>query len=293
MVPHHSGLLGTVGTQQSCVAQGVLSNFFYPLSSFSNASLAITYCLIVRYGWKDSDKSKNRLPFVLVPFLLSVVLALVPLVGSNYNYNGGYSCYISGDPPGCEVDPNPEQTCIRGAQARNMLLVTGLIPTLISFFILTVAVALLIHAVLAQERRMDRYQVAGRSRKMTMESFWQGICYIAAFTVCWTPWLVFGFREYLYKQINPISYYAMEVTMPLHGVINAMVYFRPRVKAERERNPTDSRCKSVMQVLYIKCCCNGKSKERADVSSEEEEATAGGGTIAITSVKSAADAASS
>ena len=94
MVPFHSQLLGSVGSQQSCVAQGFLSTFFYSLSALSNASLAVAYCLIVRLGWKDKDKSKNRLPFVLTPFLISIVLAVVPLFGSNYNYNAGYSCYI-------------------------------------------------------------------------------------------------------------------------------------------------------------------------------------------------------
>ena len=94
MVPFHSQLLGSVGSQQSCVAQGFLSTFFYSLSALSNASLAVAYCLIVRLGWKDKDKSKNRLPFVLTPFLISIVLAVAPLFGSNYNYNAGYSCYI-------------------------------------------------------------------------------------------------------------------------------------------------------------------------------------------------------
>lgn len=94
MIPEQSPLLGIVGSQQSCVAQGFLSNFFYSLAYLSNASLAVAYCMIVRGGWNDKDKSKVRLPFVLIPFLISIVLAVAPLFGMNYNYNGGYSCYI-------------------------------------------------------------------------------------------------------------------------------------------------------------------------------------------------------
>ena len=67
MVPVHSQLLGAVGSQQSCVAQGFLSSFFYSLSALTNASLAVAYCLILRRGWDDKDKSRNRLPFVLIP----------------------------------------------------------------------------------------------------------------------------------------------------------------------------------------------------------------------------------
>lgn len=145
-----------------------------------------------------------------------------------------------------------------------MLLITGLLPALIAFFTVTVAVVLLIHAVLEQERRMDRYQRSGRSRKMTMESFYQGVFYIGAFAISWTPWLVFGFREITYVGISMVSYYVMLAATPLHGVLNAIVYFRPRLKAERERNPNDSRCKSLMWILHIKCCCNRKSKQGND-----------------------------
>ena len=170
----------------------------------------------------------------------------------------------SGAPPGCELDPNPHETCERGAQAQMMLLFTGLLPALIAFFTVTVAVVLLIHAVLVQERRMDRYQRSGRSRKMTMESFYQGIFYIGAFAISWTPWLVFGFRELTHLGTSWVSYYVMLAVTPLHGVLNAIVYFRPRLMAERERNPNDPICKSLMRVLHIKCCCNRKSKEGND-----------------------------
>lgn len=143
-----------------------------------------------------------------------------------------------------------------------MLLVTGLLPALIAFFTVTIAMILLIHAVLVQERRMDQFQRTGRTRKMTMESFQQGMFYIGAFAISWTPWLVFGFKEYTLKEIDVVSYYAVLVIFPLHGILNAVVYFRPRLKAERERNPTDSACKSLMQVLHIKCCCNRRPKDK-------------------------------
>ncbi len=198
-------------------------------------------------------------------------------------------CEQSGHPPGCELEPNPQETCERGAQAKTMLLVTGLLPTLIAFFTVTVAVILLIHAVLVQERRMDQFQRTGRNRKMTMESFQQGMFYIGAFAISWTPWLVFGFKEYTVQHIHAASYYAVLVVTPLQGVLNAVVYFRPRLKAERERNPSDSVCKSLMQVLHIKCCCNRRPKDKtgdtaimrsdpqaddAEIGNEQENSTA-------------------
>ena len=255
MVPYHSNLLGTTGSQASCVAQGFLSALFYSMSAFTNASLAVAYCLIVRRGWSDKSNSRNRLPFILTPIGAAVVVAVVPLFGQNYNYNGGYSCFISGDPPGCEFDP---PTCNRGANARIMSLIAGVIPYVIAVLIIISAVLLLIHAVFVQEKRMDRYNrgTTGPSRKMTIETSWQGIFYIAAFVISWTPWFVFEIKEYFDKYINSVSYYIMLLIMPLHGVLNASIYFRPRYLAERGRNPTDSRMRSLMQVLNIKCCCN-------------------------------------
>ncbi len=76
MVPQHNQLLGSVGSQPSCVAQGILSGFFYNLSVLTNASLAVAYCMIVRCGWNDKDGSKVRLPFTLIPFLISIVTAV-------------------------------------------------------------------------------------------------------------------------------------------------------------------------------------------------------------------------
>lgn len=265
IVPHHSRLLGSTGSQASCVAQGFLSSLFYSLSGFSNASLAVAYCLIVRRGWGDKDENRNRLPFTLIPIVFAIAFAVIPLFGQNYNYNGGYSCFISGDPPGCELDP---PTCNRGANARIMTIVTGLIPYYISLFIIVVAVILLIHAVFVQEKRMDRYnRGAPPSRKMTMESCWQGIFYIGSFLVSWTPWFIFATSEVNNKNISKVAYYAMLMITPLHGVINSTVYFRPRYLAERGRHPTDSRCSSLMQVLNIKCCCNRKSMQEANAKS--------------------------
>jgi hypothetical protein len=125
---------------------------------------------------------------------------------------------------------------------------------------------------------MDQYQRTGRSRKKTMETFWQGIFYIGAFAISWIPWLLFGFREYVEGQFYLESYYGQQLLTPLHGVLNALVYFRPRLKAERERNPTDSICKSLMQVLHIKYCCNRKSKE-VKTNNQQAEKDAEMGTV--------------
>ena len=199
--------------------------------------------------------SRNAYPHTLEQHQVNVSQQIAPSL----------SFKQSGNPPGCELNPNPQETCSRGAQAREMLLYVGLIPALVALFIVTLAVLLLIHTVLVQERRMDKYQRTGRSRKLTMESFWQGMCYIGTFAFSWIPWLVFGFREYIYHQIDPLTYYVMLLITPLHGVMNAFVYFRPRFKSERGRNPNDSRCKSLMEVLQITCYKN-KSKERAATS---------------------------
>jgi len=62
---------------------------FYALSVFSNASLAVAYCLIVRWGWKDGGRDTRlwrRTIFAGTPAGLALLFALIPLFNQAYNY---------------------------------------------------------------------------------------------------------------------------------------------------------------------------------------------------------------
>ena len=127
---------------------------------------------------------------------------------------------------------------------------------------------LLIHGVLKQERRMDRYAQRGSppNRSMTIKTSWQGLWYITAFGIAWTPWYAYVIIEFNHNEIPDLLNYIYDLIMPLQGVLNAMVYFRPMYKTDRERHPTESRASLVLRVLNItlpivRCSCMQKSKD--------------------------------
>lgn len=191
MVPSEVPVALASGSITTCTIQGFLSHLFYGISACSNASLAVAYSGIVRFGWQDEIKGWRQLPFTGIPVLAGLVLAFVPVHGQNYNWNGGYACDVTASPLGCDW-PGSTTTCTRGENALIMLGVTGIIPFVITFSIIVASMALLVHSVLTQERKMDRYSQQGQpgSRRMTKKTTRQGMYYILAFGVGWIPYFI-------------------------------------------------------------------------------------------------------
>jgi len=238
---------------------GVMGYFFYSLSASSNASLAVAYSLIVKFGWRDNDKDRHRLPFQIIPIIIATILSLVPLPGKNYNYNGNFFCDISASPYGCTEEST--MPCTRGINALIVGLWVGVIPFMVFFLIIIVAVIIFIYSVFKQEQRMDRYQHgdASHNRRMTNQTARQGMYYIGAFGLCWIPWYIYAIIEFRHGYIPTALGVIHLTTMPLQGVFNALVYFRPKYKSDRESKPTESRLSAVLRVLRIsfpaiKCC---------------------------------------
>jgi heme/copper-type cytochrome/quinol oxidase subunit 2 len=114
------------------------------------------------------------------------VFAVVALFWQAFNYNGGILCDIVAHLYGWDHRESITE-CTLGANAR------ALIPFMMAFIIIT-TVVLLIHAVLTQERRMDRWaRNTGQplNRRLTTKTTWQGIWHIATFGLAWIPWYVY------------------------------------------------------------------------------------------------------
>jgi hypothetical protein len=174
--------------------------------------------------------------FTLTPFTCAFVFSIIPLMRQNYNYNGGFYCDISASPIGCNTwDPDVE--CTRGSNSLMVLLFVQLIPFMIAFFVIIVAVVLLCYVVWRQERRMDRYRARGSqpSRRLTSETAYQAIWYICTFAIAWVPWYCYALDEITGNGVHDIFDYLHIFTKPLQGLLNSLVYFRPRYLSARER----------------------------------------------------------
>ena len=163
---------------------------------------------IVRFGWKDESKVWRQLPFTGIPVFAGLVFAFVPIYGQNYNWNGGFACDVTGCPLGCDW-PGSTTACTRGENALIMLGVTGIIPFVIAFSIIVASVALLVHSVLTQERKMDRYSQGDQpgSRRMTKKTSRQGMYYILAYGVGWIPYFICESMHIVYVKTEQIGYY--------------------------------------------------------------------------------------
>ena len=164
-------------------------HIFNIILTLSAYQFFVTDCLIVKFGWKDEDKDRMRLPFTIVPIFCSVVLSIAPLPGKHYNYNGIFFCDITSSPLGCDREGSTTQCT---ADSIDMLLWVGIVPFMVAFVIIVCAMVVLAYSVLKQERTMDRYRREGEgvNRNMTTQTSLQGMCYIAAFGVCWIPWCI-------------------------------------------------------------------------------------------------------
>lgn len=138
---------------------------------------------------------------------------------------------------GCNTwEPGIE--CTRGSNSLMVLLFVQLIPFMIAFLIIIVAVSFLCHAVYKQEKRMDRYALGSNqqpTRRLTNETAYQGIWYIAAFGITWIPWYCYAFDEVMGRGVHDIIDYFHLFTKPLQGLLNSMVFFRPKYLSTRAR----------------------------------------------------------
>lgn len=253
MVPKESGVYQAAGNTVSCTAQGLLDSFFYGLSAFMNAALALAYCIIVKRGRKDEARSRRSLFIVLgLPPIICFFLAIKPLFDQSYNYTNFHVCGIAEHPLGCLS----ENQCTRGSNAREIKIARFACICLANITIV-VSVCVLIQHVVSTERRMAS-DATGSSYGLSIKITWQGIWYVAAFFFSWGPWYVWQWiritsgMKIISSVDSPALVYVISITYPLQGVANAFVYFRPRYRKFRERDNDELRLASAFRALDIK-----------------------------------------
>ena len=237
----------------------VLLKYYFPLEIQEEVSiyyflfllLHAKDCLIVKKGWKDNAIKKRTKWIILgIPPNSSVIFAVAPLFFGAYNYSGDRTCSLSEYPLGCD-DPDSEVECTSGEHASAISLCYTAI-LLIANMIIIAAILVLIHSVFFQERKMDRYSVAlsDNTRALTKKTAWQGFWYTFAFALAWWPWIIAKILDVVSGSHSVALFYIVAVTYPLQGLYNALLYFRPRYMADRERNAQDSRRSTISRILY-------------------------------------------
>jgi hypothetical protein len=219
---------GSMGNQTSCTAQGFLVHFFATFSTLTNATLAVTYLLIVRYSWTEERLRRSQpILLFLVPFCIAVIVTIPPLIYDAYNFGGLYLCFIQASPLGCD-DEDSATPCERGANAK-FLSSLSLVPIVIANIISIGSMILLYRTILHKERARDQYRPGGSlelDRRLSRRVAMQGIYFSGAYVLTWFCFYVF----FVLAAIGVQPSYWMQIIagfyLPLQGFLNAIVYLR-------------------------------------------------------------------
>ncbi|KAL7546427.1 hypothetical protein ACHAWF_009761 [Thalassiosira exigua] len=241
MIPPDSGHYLASGNTQSCTAQGFIVALSIGASMGYYTVLMILYWIVVRFGWTESRMSNwyIRLSFILPPIVISLGFAIPPLFFGMYNDAGVFTCFFAPYPLDCEV--NPDVKCVRGYGSYEYWM-GFLIYNMVCLSVIIISVGLLIYTVFQQDRKGDKYLLKGqeKTRRNTVKSSWQGLRYIGAFVLAYSTLYIISFYRVTKHIPSAAVVYLLIILLPLLGLFNAFVYFRPRYITYKEKHPDES-----------------------------------------------------
>ena len=245
------------GTQGSCTTQG----FFIQFNSASpllNAGLSVYYLLVMRYKWTEDRLRKTVQPILLsVPLLWGMGTAFAGLGLDLYNSANNW-CWIAAYPPGCQGDE-----CMRGKDDDDTDMYRWVLfycPLWFAIFFATVVMAIVYWTVartpdedfdaaplgifwfLKKEEGGETTKI--RSRRVAKQAFW----YLLAFYTTWIFPSIVRAMQAADADIGFRLRLLFTIFAPLQGLLNSLVYIRPRFSRNREKNPGIS----IFQALAVK-----------------------------------------
>jgi len=241
------------GTTLSCSIQGWFLFAGGIGTTIYYCSLCIYY--VLRIAKKDLTEStiKNKVePFLhFIPLMYSIAAGIFLGISKNFN-NAGPVCWIAPLPLNCLQLNDIE--CIRGKNAYRYRITLQAIPILIVFFIILTCMIILICTVDRQAKRMDKYMpngsnlpLAGSEQQNTRreslsssrissmiqrreDTKIQGLFYIGAYFCTFLFPLIHQLTYMLSGRFYYILFILQNITSPLQGFFNFIVYIRPHIK---------------------------------------------------------------
>jgi hypothetical protein len=260
-VPRGSpGFWHPIGNQTSCTAQGLFAHLAAIVLYFS-ASLAIYFALAITPKISDETIKRQFEPFLLiVPVVISIVGAVVGLCLNMFNpVLATKICWIAPYPFGCDHDGD-YSNCTRGKNANEMVLALVLLGFL-CYAIIIICMAYIIIASWRQQNILEtRYSYSSSETNPHHYSFFrkrnnvertqeknsklrriatQGLLYIFVISLSWFATvlnIVFVINGHKAEKFG-LSV-VEKITFPLQGLLNMLVYIRPRYIDIRTQNPS-------------------------------------------------------
>lgn len=157
-------VFGATGSQATCSAQGFFVQVGMAAPLYSGF-LSLYYLLVVRYNWNEYSRKMKLLEssFHVLVWLLALGTSFAGL-GLGLMNSANVWCWIAPLPLDCISSVKAEDgngTCIRGDNAWVYRLAFYFIWIWLSFFCVTICMAMVFCTVRNQARRMDRYNPSG------------------------------------------------------------------------------------------------------------------------------------
>jgi len=224
------------GTQGTCFAQG----FFIQLgigTPLYNASLALYYFFVINLGWNDSRMRKVEVWLHAMPNVIAVLTSIAGATILDTEGNRG-------------LYHNSNLWCWTAPPAKPIYRIVFYYALVwVAMGIATFSMAVIYYRVLVTERQMAKDTATGdsatgvrrsKNKKASSKIASQALFYILSFYLVflfpsWTriSQMAKGFVEF------PVIF-LFAVFLPMQGLFNAMVYFRPRFLSYMAANPNMS-----------------------------------------------------
>jgi hypothetical protein len=151
---------GASGTQATCTLQGFFTQFSIA-SVFYNGSLALYYCLVVRFGWSDRRITEAQVERWMHLSALGAGLGTSTACVLMGLFNPvGWDCWIGSAPLGCQESwlNQGETECVRGDNATLYQWLFFYLPLWIIIFLVSIAMYMVYSAYKAQAKKAGKWQ---------------------------------------------------------------------------------------------------------------------------------------
>ena len=240
----------TSGTTLSCNIAGFLVQLG-TTSYVYNGMLSVYFLLVIVYGWtpKRLKAIECFMHAAVWAYAITTAIAGVPL--KVYNPVGVVQvCWLGDFPADCREDPNIE--CLRGNNAKILVHLYVMVPLLA--FLTVISCNLFIYVTVRRiqvTRHSARHITSGtgaecvteeqkrRTRAVAVQSF----LYVSALTnsIVWGFGVVHLDAAGILTQDNQSSFFVLlflcQLFTPAQGILNLMIYLRPRYLRIRAREP--------------------------------------------------------
>jgi hypothetical protein len=269
------GVFGAVGTQQTCTAQAFFAQFSLSTVMY-NACLAVYYFLVIVKGWRDDDIVKIEPFFHAFSIAWGLGTAVASLFLTLFN-QVGWDCWIGGYPLGCKEswNNNGVTTCTRGDNGSLYKWAFYYAPLWLMITLVTALMCLVYWTVREQERTMHKYQprasvdaaiVAEIKESNSRKIAKQAAYYVGAFYAAWFFPTIFQLVLVTSGKVHFVLLFLAAVFVPIQGLLNLIVYLRPKYIHYRENCPEQFFFFAWTRLLWDQLCF--RNDARHDSTSE-------------------------